>query len=639
MQYRKEIDGLRALAVLPVLLYHAGVPGFQGGYVGVDVFFVISGYLITSVLNGEIEKGGEFSFRRFYERRARRLLPALFSVALVSSIAAWFVLLPNEMKDFSQSLVAISAFASNLHFFRKTGYFESATELKPLMHTWSLAIEEQFYFLFPACLLLCRRMPRLYWALGLVGIASLLHSQFNGPLHPSANFYLLPYRGWELLLGVFLSLAGQSFSARTPLPHWLTNLGEGLGLALIIFSIAAFDHTTAFPSFFALVPTVGTLFILGFTSSNSPLGRILGSRPLVAIGLMSYSIYLWHQPLFAFFKIRYDSVLPSLLQWTLIGLSLICGALSWRFIERPFREKGLFSQKEIFQYSIFGMILLTAIGLAGHFSHGMSFRPSFGKLPKNYLSYLSPLPQDNTGIDLNACVSEAASLCKRADFSDSTKTFLLAGDSHSGDFGPLFKAYLQTYHYNGYQLSIGGCAFLTNQTKDIHSECYQAKEVVAQVIQKIPNLNWILIGNYYGHTENLSTKERSFVLQSFVSWIKTILKLGVHIHFFSPRFELSRNPAQAAFLGILDLVNVSISVQNSSEWNQAIASLELDPSFSVFDQNKALLQLDCGRRECFSGHTPQGIPIYRDSNHLTRWGAEQVFQAFAKQLPHATPSQ
>ena len=202
MKYRPEIDGLRALAVVPVILFHAGFEYFRGGFVGVDVFFVISGYLITTIIVSE-QEAGTFSLLNFYERRARRILPALFLVMLVSTIAAYFWLAAPDLKDFSRSLMAVSVYLSNFLFLQETGYWDTEGELKPLLHTWSLAVEEQYYLLFPPFLMLMWRY-RKRWMFGsilVIGVISLLASQWGSHRFPSANFFLLPTRAWELAIG------------------------------------------------------------------------------------------------------------------------------------------------------------------------------------------------------------------------------------------------------------------------------------------------------------------------------------------------------------------------------------------------------------------------------------------------------
>ena len=303
MDYRREIDGLRALAVLPVIFFHAGFPTFRGGFVGVDVFFVISGYLITTIILAELEQG-KFSIINFYERRARRILPALFLVMFVCLPLAWLWLLPQEMKSFSQSLVAVSAFASNVLFWRTSGYFETAAELKPLLHTWSLAVEEQYYLLFPVFLMLTWRLGKR-WIVGLLAcvfVVSLAAAQWNAVAKPTATFFLLPTRGWELLVGAFVALYFSKDRNKIP-AKLLCEVGGAVGFVLITYSIFAFDKQTPFPSFYALVPTIGTALIILYATQSTLVGQLLGNRVCVGVGLISYSAYLWHQPLFAFARL------------------------------------------------------------------------------------------------------------------------------------------------------------------------------------------------------------------------------------------------------------------------------------------------------------------------------------------------
>ena len=302
MEYRREIDGLRALAVLPVILFHAGFKYFSGGFVGVDIFFVISGYLITSIILAE-QEAGTFSIIRFYERRARRILPALFLVMLACLPFAWLWLLPHDMQNFSQSLIGVSAFISNILFWLTSGYFETAAELKPLLHTWSLAVEEQYYLFFPVFLVLTWHIGKrwILFFLSIVFLISLLAAQWGSALKPDATFYLLPTRGWELLIGAFIAFYFTK-KDRTILSKNLNEAGGLLGLALIIYAIFKFDNQLPFPSFYALVPTIGAGLIILCATQITFVGKLLGNKLLVGIGLISYSAYLWHQPLLAFSK-------------------------------------------------------------------------------------------------------------------------------------------------------------------------------------------------------------------------------------------------------------------------------------------------------------------------------------------------
>lgn len=370
MKYRREIDGLRAIAVLPVILFHAGFTAFSGGFVGVDVFFVISGYLITTIILAEM-KQGEFSIVKFYERRARRILPVLFFVMLSSAFAAWFILPPSDMKDFSQSIVAVCIFASNILFWKQSGYFDTSTELKPLLHTWSLSVEEQFYVIFPLFLLLTWKLGRrrILLILGIAGLASLGMAHWGSLRMPTATFYLLPTRGWELLIGAFAAFY-LADDANRPASRIINEVGATVGLALIIFAMFFYDKHTPFPSMYALVPTVGALLIILYANQATIVGRLIATPALVGIGLISYSAYLWHQPLFAFSRHIGLTELDRAAFIVLIAVSLILAYLSWRFIEKPFRDKKLFSRSAIFKLALVGNSLFIAFGIAGNFKDG-----------------------------------------------------------------------------------------------------------------------------------------------------------------------------------------------------------------------------------------------------------------------------
>jgi peptidoglycan/LPS O-acetylase OafA/YrhL len=365
LKYRSEIDGLRAIAVIPVILFHAGFELFSGGFVGVDVFFVISGYLITTILIEDIENN-RFSIVNFYERRARRILPALFFVMLVCIPFAWMWMLPNQFKDFSQSLVAVSLFASNILFWRESGYFDAAAEEKPLLHTWSLTVEEQYYFLFPIFLILTWRFGKnkVFWMIVLFSVVSLLLSEWGWRNKANANFFLFPTRAWELLAGSITAFIVQRRGVQS------NNLLSLLGLAAIFYSIFVYDETTPFPSLYALVPVVGVSLLLLFADKKTLVAKLLSLKALVSIGLISYSAYLWHQPLFAFARIRMLDD-PNVMTMTLLSVvSLILAFFSWRFIEQPFREKNNFDRLYVFKFSVGGIIFFLLIGYFGHVSNG-----------------------------------------------------------------------------------------------------------------------------------------------------------------------------------------------------------------------------------------------------------------------------
>lgn len=390
MQYRPEIDGLRSVAVLPVILSHAGFKIFHGGFVGVDVFFVISGFLITSILLAETSQG-RFSLLTFYERRARRILPALFVVMAACLPVAYWGMLPNEFKNFGQSLVATSLFANNVLLMVTSGYWSLASEFKPLLHTWSLGVEEQFYILFPLLLMLCRRWrPAALMALfALLALCSLVAAEWGSRAWPNAAFYLLPTRAWELLMG---SMAA-ALPLLRPQPVLSAGLRQGLslaGLAMIVVSVLTFDESVPSPSLLILLPTLGAVLIIVCATPGTWVQRLLASKVPVTIGLISYSAYLWHQPLFAFARIlEAEAPTPSLML-ALSVLSLLLAYLSWRFIEAPFRAKGRVSRAMVFGGALVGSLCFVAVGGYVQLRQGMPermFDASVAQQPGMYIGY------------------------------------------------------------------------------------------------------------------------------------------------------------------------------------------------------------------------------------------------------------
>lgn len=360
MKYRSEVDGLRSLAVLPVILFHAGFKGFSGGFVGVDIFFVISGYLITTILIEELEND-KFSIVNFYERRARRILPALSFIMLLCIPLAWMLMPLENHKEFLHSLVAVSLFASNLLFWMESGYFEAASEEKPLLHTWSLAVEEQYYLLFPIFLFVFWRFGknRVFIVILLMSVASLLLAEWGWRNNPSMNFFLAPFRVWELFAGSLVAFVIKRGGVRSG------NLLALTGLLCLLYATFFFDKFTPFPSVYTLVPVGGTVLIILYSGQGTVVNHLLSTRLLVGIGLISYSAYLWHQPIFAFS--RMVSAVPfshfEMLMLSVISIGL--AYLSWRYIEAPFRRKDVMGRKAIFMASGAMLAVFITYGIAG----------------------------------------------------------------------------------------------------------------------------------------------------------------------------------------------------------------------------------------------------------------------------------
>lgn len=375
--YRADLDGLRAFVLIPMILFHAGYAPFEGGFAGLDVFYVISGFLITSILIKDLEKE-RFSLVVFYERRARRLMPALFVVILACLPFAWVWMTPGQLRDFSESVVAVSLFVSNIHFWFESGYFAAAAEEKPFLHTWSLAVEEQYYLVFPVFLFLIWRLGRrgILWCLAGISVISLALAEWGWRNEPVANYYLSPTRAWELMAGSICAFIVHKHGLR---PNQIL---AALGLAMITFSLAVYDSSTPFPSLYALVPVIGTVLLVLFAGTETYAGRLLAIPPLVGVGLISYSGYLWHQPLFAFARVRWVGDEPVWLYPVLIAATLGLSILSWRFVEQPFRDRKAYSRGFIFAASGAGLAGFVAIGLVGALQNGFPNR-----LPPDELAY------------------------------------------------------------------------------------------------------------------------------------------------------------------------------------------------------------------------------------------------------------
>ncbi|MDF2617427.1 MAG: acyltransferase 3 [Xanthobacteraceae bacterium] len=456
MQYRPEIDGLRAVAVLPVILFHAGIAPFSGGFVGVDVFFVISGYLITTLIAAEMEEG-KFSLLRFYERRARRILPALFLVMAACIPFAWMWMFPSQFEEFALSVVAVVLFVSNILFWSQVGYFAPVAEEQPLLHTWSLAVEEQFYIVFPLLLLVLWRFgrQRMLGFVVVLSLASLWLAEHGARHHPEANFYLIHTRAWELGAGAICALV---MRGGPPRPHTLLSLA---GLGLILFSVFAYDAATPFPSLYALAPVGGTALIILFAGPATLTGRVLSLPVFVGIGLISYSAYLWHQPLFAFARIRSLDP-PSLgLMLALSVLSLGLAYLSWRFVERPFRAGGTrrIGRRAVIGSAATAAALLVGFGAFGYLDDGAPFR-----LPDKAVALLAYEDDVEATDDVEPCRFNAARGLQAQPVPacsgymvDGKADVVFIGDSHSAGISPAVQEALKQEGISSYATSYAGC--------------------------------------------------------------------------------------------------------------------------------------------------------------------------------------
>jgi len=511
--YRADIDGLRGIAVLCVVLFHAGVAGFDGGFVGVDIFFVISGYLICGIIQREISEQ-RFSYAKFYARRARRILPALFVVLLVCFVTAAPVMTGAEMQDFSKSAVANIAAVSNIYFWKSANYFSTSAELKPLMMTWSLSVEEQFYLFFPPVLLLIRRYK---WSVGGVLAAltalSLMASVWMTSRNPSTAFFLLPARAWELGIGALLAhYDGRAALARRAPPAWVKQaLGAG-GLVAVLAAVTLYDHTTAFPGIAAALPVLGAAMLIA--ANDSLVNRvILGSKALVFVGLVSYSWYLWHWPMLSFARLVADRPLGVGTALTLVALAFLLAIASWRFVERPFRTSTTGDAGTLWRYGAATAAML-AVGAGLAAGRGWPQR-----LPDDFVAIerSAPMPGDvclvgygQTALNLSpACVAGAGH-----------GSLALLGDSHAAAIAGGLRALASRHGIGFNQLTKASCPALQGVSRRMlnqppHArECASFNQAALARVRDDPAIKTVVLAGYWSAPFDQEAAGQRFVLDT-----------------------------------------------------------------------------------------------------------------------------
>lgn len=427
--YRPDIDGLRAIAVLSVVFFHLGIGGIRGGFVGVDVFFVISGYLITKIISTEIEQK-DFSFIRFYERRIRRIFPALFAVIGVTLLLGTWILLPHDLVLLTRATWATLSFGSNILFWRRSGYFDSSAELNPLLHTWSLAVEEQFYVLFPIVLIMVYRYLH-YWKNAIIlmmSIVALSACIYIQQLRPTATFFLAPFRAWELLIGSLFAMRAIPF-LQSPAGR---EFGAWTGFVLLVMSIILTQPGVNFPGWQAMIPVLGTALLIYIgDSGGASVNNVLSRKPFIFIGVISYSLYLWHWPFIVY--LRYTGYNIGVYErWFLLLVLLVIAYASYRWVEQPFRF-----QKRKHVLSVSGKSVIIGGMVGSIFIAIMAF---IAQIDDGYLSRLSPeLAVLNTNIlpeipykncDGKLLRSTSKNDCIIGDKSSVNKV-LIWGDSHA----------------------------------------------------------------------------------------------------------------------------------------------------------------------------------------------------------------
>jgi peptidoglycan/LPS O-acetylase OafA/YrhL len=644
-RYRPELDGLRAVAVLAVLFFHADF-GLPGGFVGVDVFFVLSGYLITSLIIRDLESS-RFTFAEFWERRARRILPASTVLVTATLVAGSLLLMPSDFATLGSSATATAVFGANVFFWRSVDYFTAAADELPLLHMWSLAVEEQFYFGVPFLFWLCSRSRYFtrQWLLVFIGIAcvvSLAMAAWMVPRMPAAAFYLLPSRAWELGLGSIVALwPPRSLPASRP----ARAACSWIGLAGIAVPCGLYDESTPFPGIAALPPCLGSaLFILSNSlPANGPAplpARVLSTAPAVAIGLVSYSLYLWHWPFFAF--ARYWALEPLSL-WTRIALCAISGlvaTLSWYFVETPFRTRS-FAPRRLEMLTAAGISLgvLAIAGLAIRFGNGF---------PQRFSSEIVDLASE----DLRNISARSATLDELrvgnlpilGDPADPLR-LLVWGDSHAMAILPAVEQLCR-------EKNVSACYAVHSSTAPVlgyeHTERFsrgaEAPAFAAAVIdyvraKRVPNV--LLAARWSGYFDESRSRMCSLVHEresleadfgvALRTTVEALVEAGAQPWIFTEVPNHKVNVPKALRARMMFGINTDRYCADKAAHKSrcapsaAIAAgLEKDGAAMV-DASADLLAPSTNRYAMDA----DGVPIYVDQHHLSRAGALKIAHALA----------
>lgn len=638
LAYRPDIDGLRAIAVMAVVLYHFGF-GLPGGFVGVDVFFVISGFLITGIIRRELEQG-RFTFAGFYERRARRIFPALFVMLTMTLIASYLIFLPSDMILASKSLIATLLFGSNIFFWRNNGYFDTSSDLNPLLHTWSLAVEEQFYFVFPIFLVLAysyakKNTKLLVWMLF---ISSLLACVWYQGSHPSATFYLAPFRAWELLFGALLALNSLPLF-RKPSHAEIAGI---CGLAMLLMSVLFIPSGSSFPGWHATIPVIGTALLLhSGASKQTAVCRMLSLKPIAFIGLISYSLYLWHWPIYVF--ANYFNAL-ELLGWRLIpllALVMVVSYFSYRWVEKPVRDKSnsIFNTKfKIFGFSLAAIFILFAFGMISINSKAF---------PERFKD--SVLAADNNRSENNrfgVCSSVALSLTEREEkcklgARNSDIEVVVWGDSHAYSWAPSIDKLLNDKGVSGILIYQNACPPLFNSYIKSNINCRITNQQAQSYIQSNNQIKTVIFASRWsyhrGEKMNMPIYEVDGDISNdfFKSYLETLSWLDKkeitawtigplpygpkHIKEKLILRNLYKKDSQALVVGSEEIY--FINAKNRTSHFERMAGIKLNSIYS------RPYQWICNESLNKCNFVVGGKALYNDDNHLSLYGASYLSEA------------
>lgn len=617
--YRADIDGLRAVAVLSVIFFHLGILGFSGGFVGVDVFFVISGYLITGFVQAEIVSEA-FTLRAFYLRRLRRLGPSLLAVSLAVSVAAWFVLFPEDMRSFAASL-GLQFTALQNFFFLADGEYFRGSDTKPLLHTWSLAVEEQFYLVWPLLLLVTRRFARAT-RLGLLGALLLLSFFLNLALvsvSPKASFFLLPPRAWELGLGGIVAL----LERERFFEGWNTSRTRELfglvGLAAILGSMLALTPATPFPGVAALLPVLGSvLVIVAGIGGTSRIGRGLSGRLMVHVGLISYPLYLWHWPLIAFARyLKWDTSRIVVVAGVVV-MSFVLAELTYRYLETPIRRRGwLSSPGSLVRAGAFSAALLVVFAVHSYASEGAAYR--FSPRARALLTAPFHAQTERCGFVFRA-LHPRAQVCALHAEEQPRRRVLLWGNSHADMWSKLLVELGQRNRSSVY-LNARNC----RATSDSDFCGREVQAAIMEFVRREGITDVVLASTWFGAfglSDSVFEQELGRVVAELVAldvrtWLVLDIPDGAEL---SPLQAFERNPS-APTVGAVPISEFLVKKQRE----QALFAVwaRANPRVKVIDSSVGL----CSDMKCSAGNAD--VVWYRDNNHLTHAGAETAAGEFA----------
>jgi peptidoglycan/LPS O-acetylase OafA/YrhL len=585
---RLEIEGLRALAVVPVILFHIGVPGFSGGFVGVDVFFVISGYLITGILWRELQTGGPLIWP-FYERRIRRILPALALVLLFTWLMGIVLLVPHQLVELGKSTLATAAFVSNFWLWRQSGYFAPTSEMLPLLHTWSLAVEEQFYIGLPILMVLFRRRPGwLFYVLCALFVGSFLLSCVGTTRSPAATFFLPATRAWELLAGSLLAIRPPPSSAA------VRQISSITGLVLILIAVLGLNPSMDFPGLLALLPVLGAAAVI-YGGGGSLGGRLLSFQPFVAIGAISYSLYLWHWPILVFCKQAAISKTLDI-RWTVVVLALTLGAsvLTYIFVEQPARRAAA-TRSRVFLVGGGSLIGAAVMGLALVLLHGLPAR--FDDVENRYLSAeISPAGK--------ACIN-ARPNCQ---IGTGEATFAVWGDSHAGALLPAFEQYANAAHTGGFLAARNSCPPLLVKATWLkgrdREDCERRNAVFTTDLQNNPSIKTVFLVGIWASYQ-FTRDDIAATVDQFHG--KKVIWVGDNA---TPGFDVPWYLAESHRMGLNP-----ISISRSEQDTRLLEQLSIS-GVQLFKLQDAL----CDTDRCLL--TQEGNALYADENHLSEYAVK-----------------